>query len=83
MKTNKEKCKMLHLGRNKARHHYILEANWLENSSVKKNLKTLLDNKLPMSQQCNLMTKVANSLLGCISKPTESIWRELIFTQHL
>lgn len=82
MKMNKGKCKMLYLGRNNARHHYILEANWLENSSAKKDLKTLLDNKLPVSQQCNLMAKVANSLLGCISKHTESMWREVIFTQH-
>ncbi|KAK4827705.1 LOW QUALITY PROTEIN: hypothetical protein QYF61_020983 [Mycteria americana] len=38
----------------------------------------MVDNKLPMSQQCTLMAKKANSILGCISRSVASRSREVI-----
>ena len=51
MKINKDKHKALYLGRNDARHQYMLEADWLENSSAEKDLSILMDNKLTIKQQ--------------------------------
>lgn len=54
IKFNKEKCKILHLGRNNPRYQYTLEASCLGRSFVDKNL---LYSKQTMSQQCTLMAK--------------------------
>ncbi|KAK4815450.1 hypothetical protein QYF61_002839 [Mycteria americana] len=78
IKINKNNCKALHRGRNNARHQYMLEADWLENSSAEKDLRVLVDNKLTIRQQ-HLIAKEANSHLGSIMKSTASIWREVIF----
>ena len=34
MKLNKEKCKVLHLGRNNPMHQYVLHDSWLQGSFV-------------------------------------------------
>ncbi|GAB0204181.1 mitochondrial enolase superfamily member 1 [Grus japonensis] len=78
MKVNKDECKVLRLGRNIAGHQYMLWTDWLHISSAEEDLRVLVDNKLTMSQQCNLMAKVANSLLGCIRKGIASMWWEVI-----
>ncbi|KAJ7400669.1 hypothetical protein BTVI_103390 [Pitangus sulphuratus] len=49
-------------------HQYMLGADLLESSSAKKEQGVLVDNKLSMSQQCVLVTKKANGILGCIGK---------------
>lgn len=66
---NKEKCKILHLGRNNPRQHYIIgPASQLESISAEKSLGNVVDNKLNISQQCALAVKEVNSLPGCIRK---------------
>ncbi|KAK4815527.1 hypothetical protein QYF61_003219 [Mycteria americana] len=65
MKLNKEKCKVLHLGRNNPMPQYMLGANQLESSFVEKALGALVATKLNISQQRALVAKQASGILGC------------------
>ncbi|PKU30255.1 hypothetical protein llap_19442 [Limosa lapponica baueri] len=56
-------------------HQYRLGADLLKSSSAEKDL---VDNKLTMRQQCALLSKKANGLLGCIKKSVASRSREVI-----
>ncbi|PKU34757.1 hypothetical protein llap_14938 [Limosa lapponica baueri] len=67
MQLNKRKCEFLHLGKNNSIHHYILIVDWLESSMAEKNLGILVDTKLNMSQQCDLVAK-DTGILGCYEK---------------
>ncbi|KFP24620.1 hypothetical protein N325_01144, partial [Colius striatus] len=78
MRFNKDKCRVLHLGRNNSMHQYRLGVKLLKSSSAGRDLKVLIDNKLNMSQQCALVAKKVNGILGCIKKSVASWSREVL-----
>ncbi|GAB0186857.1 mitochondrial enolase superfamily member 1 [Grus japonensis] len=78
MEFNKGKCSILHLGKNNPKHQYRLGVDLLGSSSMEKNLGVLADKQLSISQQCALVAKKANGILGCIKKSVASRSREVI-----
>jgi len=78
MKINKSKCRVLHLGRNNPMHRYRLGVDLLDCSSVERDLGVLVNDRLTMNQQCALVAKKANGILGCIKKSVASRSREVL-----
>ncbi|TRZ15008.1 hypothetical protein HGM15179_012106 [Zosterops borbonicus] len=62
-----------------------MRADLLGSSSVKKDLGVLVDEKPSMSQQCVLVSKKANDVLGCIRKNIASRLKKtilLVYSDH-
>jgi len=82
MKFNKGKCRVLHLGRNNPMHQYRLGMDLQESSSAERDLVVLVNDKLTMSQQCALVAKKANGILGCIRRSVASRSREVLLPPY-
>jgi len=78
MKLNKGKGRVLHLGMDNPMYQYRLGADLLGSSSAERALGVLMDDKLTRSQQCALVAKEANGVLGCIKKSVASRSREVL-----
>ncbi|CAM5131471.1 unnamed protein product [Natator depressus] len=75
IRFNKDKCRVLHLGRKNPMPCYRLGTDWLSGNSVEKDLGITVDEKLDMIA---LVAKKVNGILGCISKSIASRLREVI-----
>lgn len=71
------KRRVLHLGRNNHKYQNRLGADLLEESSAEKELTLLVVDKLIVSQQCVLVVRRANGVLGCMRKSVASRSREV------
>ena len=60
-------------------HQYRLGVDLLESSSVERDLGVLVDDKLTMSQQCALVSKKADGILGCTKRIVASRSTEVLF----
>lgn len=62
-------------------HHHMLRMTQLENSSAEKDLVILVDTKLNM-QQCVLVTRKANGIIGCTRQIIASRLKKIIFSLY-
>ncbi|KAF7244268.1 RNA-directed DNA polymerase from mobile element jockey [Varanus komodoensis] len=83
MAFNVVKCKVLHLGHRNSCHKYRLGDKWLESSTCERDLGVLVDCKLNMSQQCDVVVKRANATLGCIARSVASRSREVLLPLYM
>ena len=64
MTFNRDKCKVLHLGKRRQLHSYNMGDTWLSKTMSQKDLGIVVDHKLNISQHCHVPTKQkANAIL--------------------
>ncbi|GAB0180762.1 mitochondrial enolase superfamily member 1 [Grus japonensis] len=78
MRTNKAKCKILHMDQDDPQYQYRLRDEGIESSPEEKDLGILVDEKLDMTLQCALAAQKANCILGCIKSSVTRRSREVI-----
>ena len=78
MKFNKDKWKVLQLGKHNAAVQHRLGSARLGSSSAERDLGVLVANKLNMSGQRAAAAKQADRMLGCINKGITSREKEVI-----
>jgi len=76
MKSNKSKCRILHLRWSNARHRCKLGEDWVESSPAQRDLEVLVGSRVNRSQQPALAARRANSTLGCTKQGMTSWARE-------
>ncbi|GAB0176153.1 hypothetical protein GRJ2_000080500 [Grus japonensis] len=82
MRFNKAQCWVLHLGHNSPRQCYKLGEEWLDKCPVEKVLGVLVNSHQTMSQQCDQVTKAANSILACIRNSVASGTKKVIISLY-
>ncbi|GAB0175895.1 mitochondrial enolase superfamily member 1 [Grus japonensis] len=65
------------LGRNSATNQSMLGDTQVESSFAEKDLGVLVDTKLHISQQCTLVAKMTNGILGCSRRSAASNFQKL------
>ena len=59
-------------------HQYKFGADLLKSSSAERDLDVLVDDKMTVNQQCALVAKKANGIVGCIKRSVASRSREAL-----
>lgn len=75
--TKKGKCQVMYQQRSKSTDQEMLEDHYLQNSFAKKNVVVLVNGKLTMRQECTMMAKKGNSILGNNRKSIASRLRRM------
>ena len=83
MQFNKDKCKVLHLGRRNPQHTYRLGDDLLSSSEAERDLGVIVDSKMNISRQCNKAINNANRTLSCISRCMTNRSREVMLPLYV